>query len=83
MFYYVYMLKCTTPGIEKTYVGYTKNVTLRLKLHNSGKGAKSTRGLKWKIIFKKRFNDKSIAMSYEYNLKKDFKKRKKIVSNLL
>ena len=83
MFYYVYMLKCTTPGINKSYVGYSKNVFLRLQLHNSGKGAKSTRGLKWEIIFKKRFKEKSIAMSYEYKLKKDFKKRKKILLNYL
>ena len=66
--------------IVKTYVGYTNNLSSRLKKHNSGKGAKSTRGLKWKIIFKKKFYDKSSAMSYEYKLKNDKKKRKYILT---
>ena len=48
--------------------------------HNSGKGAKSTRGYKWKIIYKKRFYDKRLAMSFEYKLKKNQKKRKYLLS---
>ena len=45
-------------SIEKksvTYVGYTNDLSKRLFLHNSGKGAKFTRGRKWKVIYKKRF----------------------------
>ena len=75
MNYYVYMLKCTTPKIKKTYVGYTNNLVKRLKTHNNSKGAKSTKGFKWKIIYKKKFLNKSKAMSFEYNLKKNRKKR--------
>ena len=80
MIFYVYMLKSINSRIKKTYVGYTNNLNLRLKKHNSGKGAKSTRGYKWKIIFKKRFYDKRLAMSFEYKLKKDLKKRKYLLS---
>ena len=80
MIFYVYMLKSINARITKTYVGYTNNLNLRLKKHNSGKGAKSTRGYKWKIIFKKRFYDKRSAMSFEYKLKKDQKKRKYLLS---
>ena len=57
MSYYVYMLK----SIEKkpvTYVGYTNNLKKRILTHNEGKGAKSTRGYKWKVIFKKKFHNK-------------------------
>ena len=82
MVYYVYMLKCINKKINKTYVGYTNNLDLRLERHNSGKGAKSTRGFKWKIIYKKKFNLKSDAMSYEYKLKKDRLKRKKILNSI-
>ena len=71
MFYYTYMLKSITPGIKKTYVGYTNNLNLRLSKHNSNKGAKSTKGYKWKLIFSKKFKSKNLAMSYEYKLKKD------------
>ena len=65
MVYYVYMLKCISEKINKTYVGYTNNLILRLNKHNSGKGAKSTRGLKWEIIYKKKIN--IIAQIHENN----------------
>ncbi len=75
MNFYVYMLKTSADFKHKTYVGYTNNVKLRLSKHNSGKGAKATKGYKWQIIYKKRFTSKSKAMSYEYLLKNDRKKR--------
>ena len=79
--FYVYMLSCTTCVNKKTYVGYTNNLKKRLKLHNCNKGAKFTKGNLWKVIFKKRFNSKSEAMSYEYKLKNDKKKRLNIYKN--
>ena len=65
------MLKSITPGIKKTYVGYTNNLNLRIAKHNSNKGAKSTKGYKWILIYSKKFKSKNLAMSYEYKLKKD------------
>tara|TARA_Y100000746_G_scaffold9189_1_gene8143 strand:- start:125 stop:361 length:237 start_codon:yes stop_codon:yes gene_type:complete len=65
------MLKSVTPGTNKTYVGYTNNLNLRLLKHNSNKGAKSTKGYKWILIYSKKFKSKNLAMSYEYKLKKD------------
>ena len=79
MFYYTYMLKSISPGFKKTYVGYTNDLKSRLDKHNSNKGAKATKGYKWQIIFKKRFLSKSKAMSYEYLLKNDRKKRLSIL----
>ena len=58
-----------------SYVGYTNDIKRRLKLHNTSKGAKFTRGRKWKIIYKKSYNSKSEAMKNEYFLKKNKKKR--------
>jgi len=69
------MLKTVSGFKKKSYVGYTNNLELRLLKHNSNKGAKSTKGYKWEIIFKKRFFSKSKAMKYEYLLKKNRKKR--------
>jgi putative endonuclease len=77
------MLTSVSPGIKKTYVGYTNNVSLRLKKHNSNKGAKSTKGYKWLLIFSKKFITKNDAMSYEYKLKKDKIKRKNILNNFI
>ena len=82
MYHFVYILKTMDGYINKTYVGYTTDVISRLKKHNSSKGAKSTRGYKWKIIYKKRFLSKSKALSFEYNLKKDRKKRLSILKEL-
>ena len=80
MVFYVYMLKCITKGVNKSYVGYTKNLSLRLEKHNTNKGAKSTRGYKWKVIYQKKFDNKGMAMSFEYKLKKDKKKRKDLIA---
>ena len=73
------MLKSTITGLNKTYVGYTNNIKNRLIKHNSNRGAKSTKGHKWILIYKKRFKTKNKAMSFEYKLKKDRKNRKKIL----
>ena len=78
MLYYVYMLKTIDGFREKSYVGYTNNLQERIKKHNSNKGAKSTRGYKWKLIFKKKFLSKSEAMIFEYKLKKDRNKRQEL-----
>ena len=72
------MLKCVSVSYKKTYVGYTKNLNKRLILHNTNKGAKFTKGNKWKIIYKKKFTSKSDALSYEYMFKHDKKKRLQI-----
>ena len=79
MFYYTYMLKSVSPGFKKTYVGYTNDLKSRLDKHNSNKGAKSTMGYKWLLIYNKKFKTKKEAMSFEYKLKKNKKLRKKIL----
>ena len=58
-----------------SYVGYTNNLQKRLSLHNTSKGAKFTRGKKWKLIYSKIYYDKSEAMKEEFKLKKNYAKR--------
>ena len=71
------MLK--SKGIKSvSYVGYTNNLKKRLDLHNSGKGAKFTRGRKWILIYKEKFKSKNEAISREYYIKKNRTLRKKI-----
>ena len=79
MFYFTYMIKSITPGIKKTYVGYTNNIENRLQKHNSNKGAKSTKGYKWLLIYSKKFKSKNEAMSFEYKLKHNKVLRKEIL----
>ena len=77
MSYYVYMLK--SYGKKPiTYVGYTNNLKKRIKLHNSGKGAKFTRGRTWKLIYKEYFKSKNRAISREYYIKNNRVIRNKI-----
>jgi len=71
------MLACKRKKLS-TYVGWTNNLKLRVKKHNLGKGAKSTRGKKWKLIYYEIYNTKREAMKKEYLLKKDRVTRKKI-----
>ncbi len=70
MSYFVYMLKSLNKK-SVTYVGYTKNLYNRIKLHNSGKGAKFTRGRKWKLIYKEKYKTKNKAILREYYIKKN------------
>ena len=75
------MLKCVSCKKKRTYVGYTNDIKSRIHLHNLSKGAKFTKGNKWKLIYKKKFLSKSKAMSYEYSLKNDKIQRLKIYNN--
>ena len=82
MSYYVYMLKLISRK-SITYVGYTKDIKKRISLHNSGKGAKFTRGRKWKLIYKEKFLSKNKAISREYYIKKNRKVRNQIKSKFI
>ena len=80
MNYFVYILKNKKKTKLTTYVGYTNNLKKRLDLHNSGKGAKFTRGRSWKVVYSEKFSTKKEAMSREYYIKKDKKLRNYIRS---
>ena len=77
MYFYVYML-ISEGNKPISYVGYTNNLKNRIKLHNSGKGAKFTRGRKWKLIYKEKFRSKNKAISREYYIKKNRTLRNKL-----
>ena len=76
--YYVYMILSKINNKHISYVGYTQNLTKRLILHNNSKGAKFTKGKFWKLIFKKKYKTKKMAMRDEYKLKKNRIKRNNI-----
>ncbi len=78
MKFYVYMLISKKNSSFYTYVGYTKDLNKRLYLHNTSKGAKYTKGKNWKLIYKKSFSNKSLALKEEYKLKKNYLLRNKI-----
>ena len=80
MVYSVYLILSKKFNKYRSYVGYTKNISNRLYLHNNSKGAKFTKGRKWKIIYLKKYSSKITAMKEEYKLKKNYKLRKELIS---
>ena len=81
MGFYVYMLK-SLQGKSITYVGYTNSLQNRIKLHNTGKGAKFTRGRQWRLIYKEKLTTKNQAISREYYIKNNRILRNKIKNNI-
>ena len=78
MAFYVYLIGSKVKKKTISYVGYTNNLKKRINLHNSSKGAKFTKGRKWKLIYYKKYESKIDAMKNEYKLKKNYTLRKKI-----
>ena len=78
MQYFVYIIATKVKNKTISYVGYTNNLKKRLNLHNSSKGAKFTRGKKWKLIYYKKYKNKIDAMKNEYILKNNYILRKEI-----
>ena len=83
MNHYIYLIGSLKNSQLKTYVGYTNNLKKRLRLHNDGKGAKSTKGRTWKFYYYRKYNSKKEAMSQEYYLKNNRLKRKVIITRFL
>ena len=81
MVFYVYLIKTLDGFNNKSYVGYTNDLSRRIDKHNNNLGAKSTKGYKWELVYKKRFYSKNKALSFEYKLKKDRNKRSKLIND--
>tara|TARA_Y100001958_G_C21195491_1_gene522932 strand:+ start:35 stop:274 length:240 start_codon:yes stop_codon:yes gene_type:complete len=78
----VYLIVSKIKNNKKySYVGYTNNLKKRINLHNTGKGAKFTRGKIWKLVYYEKYDSKSDAMKNEFKLKKNYILRKKIITN--
>ena len=81
MSYFVYILH--SEKLDKYYVGYSKNPNVRLRYHNGGKMGWTKRGIPWKIVFKKSYNDKKTAMEKEKFIKRQKSSSyiKKLINN--
>ncbi len=62
----------------RTYVGWTNDIARRLARHNAGKGARSTRGRAWRLLYVEYFESRNEAMRREYFLKRARKLRRKL-----
>ena len=74
---YVYVLRC---GDGSLYTGWTNDLQQRLAAHQSGKGAKYTRGrLPIEMVYFEEMPDKSAALKRENELKKLKKAEKELL----
>ena len=71
MYSFVYIIGASGKGGYRTYVGWSNNLEKRLDAHNSGAGAKSTKGRQWRLLYAERFRTRGAAMSREWHLKRD------------
>jgi putative endonuclease len=66
--HFVYIVECADGTL---YTGYTTNVEERVLAHNSGKGARYTRGrLPVTLVFSESHRDKGAALGRERQIKK-------------
>ena len=68
---FVYVLRSVGRSGRRTYVGWTTDLARRLKQHNSGTGARFTRGRQWELLYAECYETKMQAMSREWYLKRD------------
>jgi putative endonuclease len=68
---YVYVLSAESERVFRTYVGWTTDLERRLEQHNAGRGAKSTRGRRWLLVYAEQHRTRQDAMSREWHLKRD------------
>ena len=73
---YVYILGSRDKGTWRTYVGWTTDLDMRLAAHNAGKGAKSTRGRTWVLLYAEKYKTRGDALRREWRLKRDRSFRK-------
>ena len=70
--YYVYALRSVEHN--RIYVGFTKNLEIRIKEHNSGK-TKSTKFFRpWVLLYSEKSNSRLAARGREKQLKSGFGK---------
>jgi putative endonuclease len=76
--FFVYVLGSQRKDDRRTYVGWTTDLERRLRQHNSGVGAKSTRGREWLLLYSESCTTRNEAMSLEWHLKRDKKFRARL-----
>ena len=72
---FVYVLGSIRGADRRTYVGWCVDLDQRLSAHNAGRGARSTRGRAWVLLYAERYATRNEAMSREVHLKRDRKFR--------
>jgi putative endonuclease len=78
MKFFVYVLG-SVENEARSYVGWTLDLDARLTKHNSGTGARSTRGREWELLYAECYTTRREAMSREWHLKRDRSFRRRLL----
>ena len=79
---FVYVLGSDGKGGVRTYVGWTTDLARRLARHNAAKGARSTCGRAWVLLYTERCATRSEAMRREWRLKRERRFRRELAEGL-
>lgn len=66
--YYVYVLKSLVEP-QEIYIGYTKDVFARIKMHNAGKSPHTSKFKPWDLVVYLCFAKQGAALAFERYLK--------------
>jgi putative endonuclease len=80
---FVYIIGSRRGSDRRTYVGWTLDLERRLAQHNSGSGARSTRGRDWLLLYAECCATRVEAMSREWHLKRARKFREALRAALV
>jgi putative endonuclease len=80
--FFAYVLGSRSKNDCRTYVGWTTDLARRLRQHNAGVGAKSSRGRTWVLLYSERCKTRNQAMSREWQIKRDRKFRTTLRASL-
>ena len=79
MKYFTYIIY--SKSIDRYYIGYTHDLTLRLSRHNSGSSRSTKSGIPWILVYYEEFETKSKAIKRENYIKK--MKSKEFIEKLI
>jgi putative endonuclease len=79
---FAYILGSVRGLDRRTYVGWCIDLEQRLAAHNAGRGARSTRGRTWVLLYAERYATRNEAMRREVALKRDRKLRAQLARML-
>lgn len=80
MWYYVYILRSEVDG--SFYIGYTSDLKVRIKEHNSGKTKSIQHKIPFKVVYCEAYNNKTIAIKREKELKSNRQQKMTILCRI-
>ena len=79
MTFYMYIIY--SKKLDKYYIGYCEDISIRVNKHNFGSTASTKPGIPWRLAYYEQFSTKTDAIRRELEIKK--KKSRKYIEYLI